>query len=124
MRTSKNSKEKSDKKISDYTYLGERIKQLRVMFGERREDIAVFLGITVSQYGLLENKVSATIQRFHSCLNYFIEKYDVNPAWIIVKDNTNIPLKLHQKQELNELLTLINGLLKEQGLMVSLVPKV
>lgn len=106
-----------------YLYLGERIKQLRVMFGERREDVATYLDISVSQYSLLETKVSATIQRFNGCLQYFVEKYDVNPAWVILKDNTDIPLKLKQKPDLNELLTLMNSMLKEQGLMVSLVPK-
>lgn len=112
------------KELNPYLYIGERIEYLRKFLGITRKEMAALLKITNVQYGLLESKVSSTIPRFNAILQFFAVKHNINPTWIILEDNSKISLHLTVKKDLATLITELNELLKDQGLMVSMVPKV
>jgi transcriptional regulator with XRE-family HTH domain len=126
VKTSGLSKEKantSKKDIYGFEYMGERIAYVRKFVGESREHLATILEITIQQYGLLENKTSASNKVLAACINYFAMHYNINSAWIIEKYNEGIPLEKNIEKDLSTMITEMNSKLSSQGLMVNLVSK-
>lgn len=106
----------------DFTYVGERIKSIRKEHGESRQMMAEIVGLKVTQYGLLEAKSSSSLRNFIAILNYFRIRYNVNPNWIILKDNSSIPKYISHNRDWAVMVGELNEELKSQRLMVSLVP--
>lgn len=108
----------------NHSFIGPRMKQVRKAVGEPREHLAEILGITVSQYGLLELKTIASVPNFIAIINYFLIKHDINPSWILAEDNSLFPMYVTGQKDMGAMITELNEKVKDQGLMVSLVPKV
>lgn len=126
--TKKNSEKKGTstqlRKNQNYMYIGERVEFIRNSLNISRKEMAALLNISIVQYSKLETLVSTSIQKFNTCMNFFATEHNINPAWVIVEDNSAIPMYLVTKKDLASLITELNEQLKEQGLMVSMVPKV
>lgn len=108
----------------DFSYVGSRLREIRKAVGETRENLSNVLGVSVTKYGLIETKSSCSLSRFIALINYLADQHNISACWIVIQDNCNIPMFLNENRNLAFLIKTINEQIKEDGLMVSLVPKV
>jgi DNA-binding XRE family transcriptional regulator len=105
-----------------FEYIGNRLKTFRMFAGETRDTMATRLGISTEQYGNLENKTSCTVKNLTAVINFFHEHYNLNPAWLLLSNNENLPMEINKKKDIGDAINELNALAKTKGLMVSLVP--
>lgn len=105
----------------EHEYIGARLKTFRLTTGQSRDAMATRLGISTEQYGNLENKTSCTVKNLAAVINYFHQFFNLNPSWLLLKDNEHIPMELNKKKDIGELINELNALAKTQGLQVNLV---
>ena len=110
--------------LSDYEheYIGQRLKQFRLITGQSREAMAARLAISTEQYGNLENKTSCTVKNLAAVINYFHQYFNLNPSWLLLRNNEHLPMEINKKKDFMDAINDLNALAKSQGLMVSLVP--
>src|SRR5688572_28221503 len=72
----------------DCNFVGPRIAEARKAGGYDREQIADLVGLSKTQYGNLERGGSTSMEVIFALVNYFATKHFINPAWIMLQDNS------------------------------------
>src|ERR1035437_9407365 len=72
-------------------YMGHRFKQIRTNSGIGRKDLAVGTGLTEVAVFKFETTGNTRGESFRRMLNYVYKITKLNPGYIILEDNSNIP---------------------------------
>ena len=83
------------KNILKFKHIGARVAELRLQFNITQREMGDILGVTGPSVGMAEKNSGPLVME---AILFFHENFQINPSWVIVQDNKNIPKYLDTKK--------------------------